>query len=419
MLQSPARLIALGLVSATAMLCATPAQASVVSTLPDTVVEIVQEVVETPSVPPVCTACIADLPDLRSVVDEVREVITQPAPTVPPVPSPCTACIADLPDLRSVVDEVREVITQPAPTVPPVPVPTVPPVDVPPVPTLPPVPAPTVPPLGVPPVPTVPPILEPDEADGARGTFLDPTYVPAAPTSEEAAALLDKAQVQAQAEPLDTAMLASAATGSSVTDSDQVVEFDSCPENPCGGGSSAPASAKVRIGFNAQETNYYCAPATTQNLLYGIRGVRFSQDDLAVHLRTRHPNPSTGDLGGTDPRRIAPLLNSNQTRNRYQALTAAEVGSAANLFSRVVTNTYRYRVGTGFTGDPALMPWSANPKTVGKYSHEVAIYGYSSSGGGMLFVSDPWASPYKRQFAPAQAWESMHEDRHSLGILTW
>jgi hypothetical protein len=243
------------------------------------------------------------------------------------------------------------------------------------------------------------------DGGGAGGALIDLNYVPPVPSAADLLAITAKAEEYAVIAPQAEALLATGITGPSY------VNEASVP--PCDGscGSSPPPSAQVRMGFNRQEQTYYCVPATTQNILYGIRGVNYSQSSFAAYEGTTSR--------GTDARRMAPNLNANDAgRNTYQALAPAEVGSPTNLFSRTVTNVYRYHVGTGFTGDPAKMPWSARSETKQLYSHEIALYGYSNSGGGILLASEP-SSATRQQFTAAQAWQAMSTDTVGDGWLTW
>ncbi len=261
-----------------------------------------------------------------------------------------------------------------------------------------------------------------DDGSGWGGATLDPTYVPKLPSVAQLSTIRAKLQIEAQTEPQTVQLLALGATGASSADPDAIAEVpgysapcaDYCGRPPQS--DPAPSSAKVRMGFNKQKYTNYCAPATTQNILYGIKGVTYSQEDLAAPgaLNTAPPNSANG----TDPRRIAPLLNANQQANTYQALTPADVGSPTRLFNKIVVNVYRYRVGTGFTGDPAKFPWSQRKESVQTLSHEIGIYGYQSSGGGILLVSEP-ANATRQQFKSTAAWTAMSSDHRTGGILSW
>ena len=259
-----------------------------------------------------------------------------------------------------------------------------------------------------------------DDGSGWGGATLDPTYIPPVPTAAELALIQQKLQISAQTEPQTLQLLALSATGATTADPDAITEVPSY-STPCAdycgrppNQDPPPSSAKVRMGFARQKYRNYCAPATAQNILYGIKGVWHDQGDLAYHLKTAPPNSANG----TDPRRIAPLLKANQTANPYQALTPAEVGSPTGLFNKIVVNVYRYRVGTGFTGDPAKFPWSQRTESKQTASHEIAVYGYQSSGRGILLVSEPWNGT-RQQFGSAAAWTAMSTDHLSGGILSW
>lgn len=147
----------------------------------------------------------------------------------------------------------------------------------------------------------------------------------------------------------------------------------------------------------AQDTGYYCGPASTQTVVAAATGKMIPESALAKRLGTT--------VNGTDYiGQFPPVLNALIEGGEY---THRDVGAypnqeAKNIIWGEITNSINAGRGViaNFVAPPSNYPKAVAPSTVspaytgGTVYHYIAVMGYSDAGGRRLWIADSGFSPY-------------------------
>ena len=142
---------------------------------------------------------------------------------------------------------------------------------------------------------------------------------------------------------------------------------------------SAPASAKLSLTGQYQNTNYKCVP-TSASMSLSTFGVSVGQDTLATKMGTTAAN-------GTSGNQALPVVNGYADPLGY-SYGFADASTASSMMSQV-----SYDVGV-LKRAPILgvwmekLPWNAG-MSGSKVGHAIIAYGYDT-GAGTITVWDPW-----------------------------
>ncbi|HEX8628918.1 MAG TPA: C39 family peptidase [Catenuloplanes sp.] len=128
-----------------------------------------------------------------------------------------------------------------------------------------------------------------------------------------------------------------------------------------------PASKTLAILVQAQERDYWCAPAAGRAALSALRANPPSQATLAAAMNT-----TAAQL--TLPRNIPPALNSYQSRNAYVRSTGM---SLADYRTYVRNGLVNYSAPSIPSVQMANLPWYRGSGISG--GHAVTIYGYATA----------------------------------------
>ncbi|MCO5968981.1 FG-GAP-like repeat-containing protein [Actinoallomurus soli] len=143
--------------------------------------------------------------------------------------------------------------------------------------------------------------------------------------------------------------------------------------------STAPASAKLSLKGQYQDTNMNCVP-TSSSMSLSTFGVSVSQDTLAKKMGTSATKGTTGT-------QARPVLNSYVDPLGY-SYGFADASTSSSLMAKV-----SYDVGV-LKRAPVLgvwmekLPWNST-MTGSKVGHAIVAYGYDR-GKGTITVFDPW-----------------------------
>lgn len=145
-----------------------------------------------------------------------------------------------------------------------------------------------------------------------------------------------------------------------------------------GTATGAPASATVPVTGQAQQTNYWCVPASSSMSLKSM-GVTVSQASLAQQMKTTSPSGTTGD-------NALPVLNKYASPQGY-AYSWADVSTGAKML-----NDVSYDVGVLRRDAPLFvwgqkLPWNQG-KESGNVGHMILTYGYNTANN-TITVWDP------------------------------
>lgn len=132
---------------------------------------------------------------------------------------------------------------------------------------------------------------------------------------------------------------------------------------------TAPTSATVPVTGQAQQTNYWCVPASSSMSLDSM-GVKVSQSSLAQQMKTTSPS-------GTSGANALPVLNKYASSKGY-AYSWADVSTGAKML-----NAVSYDVGTLKRDAPLFvwgqkLPWNQG-KESGNVGHMILTYGYDKA----------------------------------------
>lgn len=142
---------------------------------------------------------------------------------------------------------------------------------------------------------------------------------------------------------------------------------------------SVPASAKLSLTGQYQNTNYKCVP-TSASMSLSTFGVSVSQDTLATKMGTTAAK-------GTSGNQALPVVNGYADPLGY-SYGFSDASTASSMLSQV-----SYDVGV-LKRAPTLgvwmekLPWNAGMSGT-KVGHAIIAYGYNSSAG-TITVWDPW-----------------------------
>lgn len=151
------------------------------------------------------------------------------------------------------------------------------------------------------------------------------------------------------------------------------------PKLAASAAAAAPASAKLSLTGQYQDTNYKCVPTSAAMSLSAF-GVSVSQDTLATKMGTTAAN-------GTSGNQALPVMNGYADPLGY-SYGFADASTASSMMAQV-----SYDVGV-LKRAPVLgvwmekLPWNAG-MSGSKIGHAIIAYGYDSSAG-TITVWDPW-----------------------------
>jgi hypothetical protein len=165
--------------------------------------------------------------------------------------------------------------------------------------------------------------------------------------------------------------------------------FVPCGSPDCGGGGGYPSSASLTANQTAQDTGYYCGPASVHEAL-GALGVSLSQSAAASALHTTTGGTAWSG-GGTSPSGypVPDVLNAHQTRNAYvpQGVSSATSSAIATYEGDLEMDIYA--VAVPLVGDAWETPTSAHHlvghPTDRTIFHWFEIRGYQDSGGSTMY----------------------------------
>ncbi|WP_433144598.1 FG-GAP-like repeat-containing protein [Actinomadura nitritigenes] len=151
------------------------------------------------------------------------------------------------------------------------------------------------------------------------------------------------------------------------------------PKVAASAAAAAPASAKLSLTGQYQNTNYKCVP-TSASMSLSTFGVSVSQDTLASKMGTTASKGTTGNQalpvmnGYTDPLGYSYGFASASTASTMMAQVSYDVGV---LKRAPVLGVWMEK-----------LPWNAG-MSGSKVGHAIIAYGYSTSAG-TITVWDPW-----------------------------
>lgn len=151
------------------------------------------------------------------------------------------------------------------------------------------------------------------------------------------------------------------------------------PKVAASAAAAAPASAKLSLTGQYQNTNYKCVP-TSASMSLSTFGVSVSQDTLASKMGTTAAKGTSGSQalpvmnGYTDPLGYSYGFSSASTASTMMAQVSYDVGV---LKRAPVLGVWMEK-----------LPWNAG-MSGSKVGHAIIAYGYSTSAG-TITVWDPW-----------------------------
>ena len=125
-----------------------------------------------------------------------------------------------------------------------------------------------------------------------------------------------------------------------------------------------PSSNLLDVPYHAQETSYFCGPASVQMAIEYISGVVISQETLAAESKT---DPVKGET------------HANMTRVPFDKRGYVNV-----LEAHTTIDVLKEQNSRGYVS--IVLIWSNMSH---KFGHYVVIVGYNATG---IFVNDPWPS---------------------------
>lgn len=166
-----------------------------------------------------------------------------------------------------------------------------------------------------------------------------------------------------------------------------------------GTATSAPASAKVTVKGQYQQTNYYCVPASSSISLATFK-VSASQKSLAKQMKTTAS-------GGTSGKNAKPVLNKYAGPKGY-SYGFADVSSSTKMLNAVSYDVGTLKRATVLGVWMEQLPWNKGKISGSKVGHAIVVYGYNKTTR-TVSVWDPWKATGGRHTIAASTLASVSQ----------